>query len=191
MEDQQLSLSEVAGLMGVSERTVRRWIKAGRLQAFKPGRDYRIPASALRAFVRESEVSPKARGRSSLEPTLWNGVLEDERRSLTDAELNAVDALNAFSDQLEEFFVKFLPENAHTELGKNLLTMQRFTARIAAALSLPSLERASVRPVMLPAAARFVELVHQLEEHAEEVGVGRDEETDNVVNAVERFANAS
>jgi excisionase family DNA binding protein len=78
MEDRQLSLSEVAGLMGVSERTVRRWIKSGKLRAYKPGRDYRIPETAFRQFVEESEISPKARS-SSLEPTLFNG-LEDERR---------------------------------------------------------------------------------------------------------------
>jgi excisionase family DNA binding protein len=78
MEDRQLSLSEVAGLMGVSERTVRRWIKLGKLRAYKPGRDYRIPESGFRAFVEESEISPKALAPSP-EPTLFNG-LEDERR---------------------------------------------------------------------------------------------------------------
>jgi excisionase family DNA binding protein len=80
MEDRQLSLSEVAGLMGVSERTVRRWIKSGKLRAYKPGRDYRIPESAFQKFVAESEISPKERGRSLLEPSL-NDVLEEERRT--------------------------------------------------------------------------------------------------------------
>jgi excisionase family DNA binding protein len=60
MEDRNLSLSAVAGTLGVSERTVRRWIKAGKLRAYRPGRDYRIPESALRELVEESEVtSPK------------------------------------------------------------------------------------------------------------------------------------
>ncbi len=59
MEDRQLSLSEVAGLMGVSERTVRRWIKSGKLKAYKPGRDYRIMESDFRQFIEESEVAPK------------------------------------------------------------------------------------------------------------------------------------
>lgn len=79
MEERHLSLSEVAGLMGVSERTVRRWIHSGKLRAYKPGRDYRIPESAVRGFVEESEISPKALRRSSPEPSLFNG-LEDERR---------------------------------------------------------------------------------------------------------------
>jgi excisionase family DNA binding protein len=65
MEDRHLSLSEVAGLMGVSERTVRRWIKSGKLRAYKPGRDYRIPESAVREFVEDSEISPKGLRRLS------------------------------------------------------------------------------------------------------------------------------
>jgi excisionase family DNA binding protein len=79
MEDRHLALSEVAGLMGVSERTIRRWIKSGKLRAYKPGRDYRIPENAVRELVEDSEISPKAGRRSSLEPSLFNG-LEDERR---------------------------------------------------------------------------------------------------------------
>lgn len=79
MEDRHLSLSEVAGSMGVSERTIRRWIKSGKLKAYKPGRDYRIPVSAVREFVKESEVYPKAPRRSPSEPSLLNG-LEEERR---------------------------------------------------------------------------------------------------------------
>lgn len=96
MEDRQLSLSEVAGLMGVSERTVRRWIKAGKLRAFKPGRDYRIPESAVRTFVEESEISPKAGSRSSLELS-FNDVLAEGRRE----EIEEV-ALEAARQQLKQ-----------------------------------------------------------------------------------------
>ncbi len=86
MEDRTLSLSEVAGLMGVSERTIRRWIKAGKLRAYKPGRDYRIPESALRQFVEESEISPKGLSRSPFEPPLFNGLEEERRTKLTEVE---------------------------------------------------------------------------------------------------------
>jgi excisionase family DNA binding protein len=79
MEERHVPLSTVAGRLGVSERTVRRWIKAGKLRAYRPGRDYRIPESALREFVEESEISPKAPAPSP-EPSLLNG-LEDERRT--------------------------------------------------------------------------------------------------------------
>ncbi len=74
MEERHLSLSEVAGAMGVSERTVHRWIKSGKLKSYKPGRDHRIPESGLREFIEESEVYPKG-----LEPPLpFEG--QDERR---------------------------------------------------------------------------------------------------------------
>jgi excisionase family DNA binding protein len=78
MEERHVPLSTVAGRLGVSERTVRRWIKAGKLRAYRPGRDYRIPESALREFVEESEISPKATRRSSLEQS-FNDLLAEER----------------------------------------------------------------------------------------------------------------
>jgi excisionase family DNA binding protein len=77
--EEHLSLAEAAERLGISERTARRWIKSGKLRAYKPGRDYWIRESALTDLVEESEVSPKA-GRSSLEPSLFNG-LGDERLS--------------------------------------------------------------------------------------------------------------
>jgi excisionase family DNA binding protein len=100
MEDRHLSLSEVSGSMGVSERTVRRWIKSGKLKAYKPGRDYRIPESAVREFVEESEVYPKAARRSSLEPSLFNGILEEERREATYGPWR--DFVNRFVDRWEK-----------------------------------------------------------------------------------------
>src|ERR687890_1832960 len=89
MEDRNLSLSAVAGTLGVSERTVRRWIQSGKLKAYKPGRDYRIPESAVRELVEESEISPKAESRSSLEPTLLNGLEEERRENPLDVALGA------------------------------------------------------------------------------------------------------
>jgi excisionase family DNA binding protein len=41
---------EVATLLRVSERTVRRWIKDGKLSARRFGRQWRIPKEALDAF---------------------------------------------------------------------------------------------------------------------------------------------
>jgi excisionase family DNA binding protein len=81
LEETTRSLSEVAGAMGVSERTVRRWIKSGRLKAYKPGRDYYIPEAALRQFIEESEIRPKAEAPPSSQLTLNHVLAEDERRS--------------------------------------------------------------------------------------------------------------
>ena len=79
MEERQLSLGEAAERLDISERTARRWIKSGKLRAYKPGRDYRIPESALTELMRESETSPKAPAPSPLEPS-FNDVLSEVRR---------------------------------------------------------------------------------------------------------------
>ncbi len=57
-EERLLSTAEVGELVGVDEQTVRLWIKNGKLEAFKVGRGWRIPRSALEAFL---ENAPKAR----------------------------------------------------------------------------------------------------------------------------------
>jgi excisionase family DNA binding protein len=88
MEDQHFSLSEVAIGLRVSERTVRRWIKAGKLKAYKPGRDFRIPESAVRELVERGEVSPKAQAARLLEPS-FNDVLAEERHD--DVDVRALD----------------------------------------------------------------------------------------------------
>ncbi len=80
MEERHLSLSEAADALNISERTAYRWIKSGKLRAYKPGRDYWIPESAIREVVEESVVRPKTGRRSPSEPS-FNDVLAEERRS--------------------------------------------------------------------------------------------------------------
>jgi excisionase family DNA binding protein len=49
----------VGNEIGVSDQTVRRWVKAGELAAYKPGKEYRIKGSDLEEFLKAREVSPK------------------------------------------------------------------------------------------------------------------------------------
>jgi excisionase family DNA binding protein len=58
--ERYLSLQEVGDELGVSDQTVRRWVKAGELAAYKPGKEYRIKGSDLEEFLKTREVSPKA-----------------------------------------------------------------------------------------------------------------------------------
>lgn len=58
-EEQMLSLEEVAERLQVSGQTIRRWIKGGRLMAYKPGLEWRIRPSDLEAFL-ETRGFPKA-----------------------------------------------------------------------------------------------------------------------------------
>jgi excisionase family DNA binding protein len=55
-EDQFLSLEDVAERLQVSDRTVRRWVKDGKLDAYKPGREWRIRPSDLEDFLESRKV---------------------------------------------------------------------------------------------------------------------------------------
>jgi len=53
-----MSLEEVAQFLKISERTVLREIKAGRLTAFKAGRSLRFRREAIETYIRNQEVHP-------------------------------------------------------------------------------------------------------------------------------------
>lgn len=50
------SIEEVADLLRVSPRTVRRWIKAGQLRAHRFGRTMRIACEDLQDFIARHEI---------------------------------------------------------------------------------------------------------------------------------------
>jgi excisionase family DNA binding protein len=49
--DRMMSLREAAEFWGVSEKTVRRWIDAGQLDAHQLGRQWRIAAEDIERFL--------------------------------------------------------------------------------------------------------------------------------------------
>ena len=98
MEERHLSLSEAARRLDISERTTRRWIKAGKLRAFKPGRDYRIPESAISEMMNRSEAYPKAQAPLPLNDVAGAEFLEkalDAAREDMKRESRAVNRLHA------------------------------------------------------------------------------------------------
>ena len=82
-EERFLSTEEVADRFQVDEQTVRRWIKSGKLEAFKPGREWRIPPAALETLV-ESYSSPKEQSPlpDFLAPISQEDLSEEERAAL-------------------------------------------------------------------------------------------------------------
>lgn len=163
MDERHIPLSTVAGRLGVSERTVRRWIKAGKLRAYRPGRDYRIPESALRKFVEESEVDPKAPGRSSPQPSL-NDALEDLRS--TTERFGGYHAIQKAVDEYREQWEKRLAEGdfdkaALEEAGRALKAFwPAVTAAVYAEMGEGTRwgvqpEEAAAQSVLLPAIQRF------------------------------------
>ena len=80
-----LKIPELARRLDVSEKTARRYVKAGTLPSTFIGGAYRVTEEDLdeflhRAEVKPEDVSPKGSGRSSPEPSLFNG-LEEERHA--------------------------------------------------------------------------------------------------------------
>jgi excisionase family DNA binding protein len=55
-----LTSAEAGRRLGVTDRTVKRWVEAGKLRGFRPGKAYQIPESAVEDLLAESEVHPKA-----------------------------------------------------------------------------------------------------------------------------------
>jgi len=51
MEQQFFTIAEAAEMLRVSTKTVARWIASGKLEAVKPGRDWRIPAAEIKRLT--------------------------------------------------------------------------------------------------------------------------------------------
>jgi excisionase family DNA binding protein len=80
-----LKIPEVAQLLGLSEKTVRRRVKAGEIPSVFVGGVYRISREGLEEYLEKAKVRPgKAPAPSSPQLTL-NGELEQERRAEWDA----------------------------------------------------------------------------------------------------------
>jgi len=47
------TLKEVQEILGVTQRTLYRWIDAGSLKAFKAGRTWRVSEEALQEFINQ------------------------------------------------------------------------------------------------------------------------------------------
>lgn len=69
------SVEAVAEQLLVDVQTVRRWIKSGKLKAYRPGREYRILSSDLEEFLETRAVDPK-------EPApAWPRPAEERRKA--------------------------------------------------------------------------------------------------------------
>jgi excisionase family DNA binding protein len=49
MTDRTLTVKQVADIMAVQPATVRAWLRTGKLQGTRIGRDWRVPADAVQA----------------------------------------------------------------------------------------------------------------------------------------------
>jgi excisionase family DNA binding protein len=157
MEEQYLSLSEAADALGICERTTHRWIKSGKLRSYKPGRDHKIPESAIIEAIEAGEVRPKAKAPPSPEQPNFNGLLEEERRRAEREKL--IEALPGWiraAVEDEEFVQRFEVAKSSLARAQDLLIRQRKeTNRITAQLRERKERDAS--PAELQAARRDLE----------------------------------
>jgi len=51
-----VTLQQLAEFLQVSEQTVRRFVKAGKIKAFKLGKDWRFYKTDIEKWIEESEV---------------------------------------------------------------------------------------------------------------------------------------
>lgn len=57
-EEKYYTIEEVAGMMKVVYMTVYRWIRSGKLEAFRVGKKYMIKKSSIEGLVNKSKVNP-------------------------------------------------------------------------------------------------------------------------------------
>jgi excisionase family DNA binding protein len=78
----QLKLPEVAQRLGVSEKTARRYVKAGTLPSIFVGNAYRVSEEDLEEYLDRSKVTPGKASAPSPQRSLFNGLEEERREAL-------------------------------------------------------------------------------------------------------------
>ena len=59
MEDKFYTIQEIADILKVNYMTVYRWIRAGKLEAYKVEKQYRIKESDFQKFMEASKANNK------------------------------------------------------------------------------------------------------------------------------------
>jgi len=151
------SQQDLADESGVSQHTISE-LELGRRSP--QGRTLRKLAKVLGvevADLRGDPDSPKAEAPPWQQPPL-NGLLAEERRSPTFAELHAINTLKGHRDHLEEF----LARAKRKDIAPVFWVIEADHTIDMAAVGLAFLEREHLRPVLLPTAARLVELANEV-----------------------------
>lgn len=55
MKDKLLTINEITAILKVSKLTIYRYIKAGKLPAYKVGRDYRVKQQEFNKFLERAK----------------------------------------------------------------------------------------------------------------------------------------
>ena len=100
-----MDVTDAARALGVSERTIRRWLRAGRLSGYRVGRRIRIPENAVREAVAPygTDGPPDARADAETDPILR--FLRDpaRRRARREAAARVMDRIAEMAGQPKSF----------------------------------------------------------------------------------------
>jgi excisionase family DNA binding protein len=109
------SPDEVAERLLVDPQTVRRWIRSGKLRAYKPGRGYRILSSDLDEFL-ETRRFPKGPAPSEARPSEVVPITRYEIETALDRLLDSKEGEHDIGSVVEEFEAQ-LRRVAHERQG--------------------------------------------------------------------------
>jgi excisionase family DNA binding protein len=62
------TVPEITAKLKVNGTTLHRWIKQGKIGAYRFGRDYRIPKSEFENFINNASVTSKPEGKKQISP---------------------------------------------------------------------------------------------------------------------------
>jgi excisionase family DNA binding protein len=137
--EHMLSPQEAGDRLGVSVYTVRRWIKAGELKAYKPKKEYRIAEADLQRFLEDNQAGPLAPA------PLLSDDPQAARRLPTDSEIKCLgrwltylerrlnesdltlDELNHELDALGSMAIRHAPTEYPDEISNKFLRLGRRT----------------------------------------------------------------
>ncbi len=146
-----LKLPEVAQRLGVSEKTARRYIKAGTIPSVFIGNAYRVREEDLEEYVRRAQVepagvvNPKAEAPLSPEPPSDEGSGQRRRGSLPDFKDFLQQEAGSFYIALPHELVKQLWEQADTRATRWRL-YEQIRREHAAVVKLADEVRDQLRP---------------------------------------------
>jgi excisionase family DNA binding protein len=167
--EERITLQDAADALGISEQTARRWVKAGKLKAYKPGLRYLVPASAIEELLEEQ--SPKAPSSSPKAPELQVGEERRDSEVPSDEELEELghDLFDLWEDELEQKLAL-----AHSNPAAFFVWLQdvrnvggRYVSRLVARYAATADGKLEAIIGMAPLMGRWRDLWHRIEEATE------------------------
>lgn len=169
----------LARRLDVSERTARRYIKAGVLPSSFIGGAYRVMEEDLARYIEAAKLTdlPKAEAPPSSQPLLFSGgETQEERR--------AIEALDAHLTKLEEALNR-------GEMDRETATVHLYIVRVVGPNLPAMMQNVAVESALRPMAERFLSLSRRVLAEAQRLGVGDGEaEAEAVIFEIARYRRA-